>query len=206
MSCVDICLVTCMRTIFFQEMDARKIWSDGLLVFRTWHTSRCARTPRVNRPRERQRKYQSRQKETEETALQRSWRRWTGETPRTSLHRDWTWGTCQREEKWLGLSLWSIWTMWKISGGGSANSKRKGREVSNKGRNALWISNYFAVSWLFNLLLLGPDKVSGLLWQLLLFVMKVMVWYFVIDSHEVMTAFIISLPSNCSCGDCSAIL
>jgi hypothetical protein len=34
----------------------------------------------------------------------------------------------------------------------------------------------------------------------LLFMMKVMVWHFVSDSHKVMTALIVVLPSNCCCG------
>jgi hypothetical protein len=39
----------------------------------------------------------------------------------------------------------------------------------------------------------------------LLLVMKVMVWHFVSNSHKVMTAHIVILPSNCCCWDFSTI-
>jgi hypothetical protein len=39
----------------------------------------------------------------------------------------------------------------------------------------------------------------------LLFVIKVMVWHFVSSSHMVMIEVIVMLPSNCCCGDFSAI-
>jgi hypothetical protein len=39
----------------------------------------------------------------------------------------------------------------------------------------------------------------------LLLVMKVMVWHFVSNSHKVMTAHIVMLPSNCCCWDFSII-
>ncbi len=39
----------------------------------------------------------------------------------------------------------------------------------------------------------------------LLFVMKVMVWHHVSNSHKVMTALIFMFPSNCCCGDFSVI-
>jgi hypothetical protein len=41
----------------------------------------------------------------------------------------------------------------------------------------------------------------------LLFVMKVTVWYFLSDSHKVMIALAVILPSNCCCfcGDFSGI-
>jgi hypothetical protein len=67
-------------------------------------------------------------------------------------------------------------------------------------RHRFWVDYFYT----YLLPLLGADEVSCSHGSLsLLSTMKVMVWHFVGNSHKVMTALIVTLPSNYYCWDLS---